>query len=187
MHSLQVICPQLLKCQKEMLGIFQQQLFTSLSAIFYEDQHYMYNIILLLILLGKETFCIVWLNGEYRFIPRKKKNWNWQRNVLCSRERLDLKLSMPESNDVFLRRVTQGCQWGNNDHPGVHTFGHIWPDHPPPWLLHSESITQPTFLEAKNSFNFPLQDDLPSPLHGICPKIRHLPFRRKLPLQTLSS
>ena len=59
MHSLQVICSQLLKCQKKMFGFFQQELFTSLSAILYEDQHYMYNIILLLILLGKETFCIV--------------------------------------------------------------------------------------------------------------------------------
>ena len=55
MHSLQVICSQLLKCQKKMLGIFQQELFTSLSAIFYENQHY---IMLLLILLEKETFCL---------------------------------------------------------------------------------------------------------------------------------
>ena len=58
MHSLQVICSQLLKCQKKMLGIFQQELFTSLSAIFYGDQHY-YNIMLLLILIEKVTFCIV--------------------------------------------------------------------------------------------------------------------------------
>ena len=57
MHSLQVICSQLLKCQKKMLGIFQQELFTSLSAIFYEDQHY--YIMLLLILIEKVTFCIV--------------------------------------------------------------------------------------------------------------------------------
>ena len=167
MHSLQVICSQLLKCQKKMLGIFQQELFTSLSAIFYEDQHY---IMLLLILLGKDTFCIARLNGEYRFIPWNRKNWNWQRNVLSSRERPDLKLSMPESNDVFLRRVTQGCQWGNNDHPGVHTFGHIWPDHPPPWYLHSESITQPNFLAAKNSFNFPSSTIFPAPFMEFVPE-----------------
>ena len=181
MHSLQVICSQLLKCQKKMLGIFQQELFTSLSAIFYENQHY---IMLLLILIEKVTFCLTewWISIH----SLKEEELKLTKKFLCSRERPDLRLSMPESNDVFLRRVTQGCQWGNNDHPGVHTFGHIWPDHPPPWLLHSESITQPTFLEAKNSFNFPLQDDLPSPLHGICSRIRHLHFRRKLPLQTWS-